>query len=124
MNLKYAVIYERSPNNYSAYAPDVPGCIGAAKTWDEIQQMMREAIEFHIEALIEDGDPVPEPTMSIRDAMEYHLSLDDDYELDPEWGITVDEPFVETETTFGFVDVEVPTLSVPAEQVAEGVSSR
>ena len=124
MNLKYAVIYERSPNNYSAYAPDVPGCISAAKTWDEIQQMMREAIEFHIEALIEDGDPVPEPTMSIRDAMEYHLSLSDDYELDPEWGITVDEPFVETETTFGFVDVEVPTLSAPAEQVAEGASSR
>ena len=124
MKLKYAVIYERTPNNYCAYSPDVPGCVSAADTWDEIHQMMREALEFHIEALIEDGDPVPEPTMSIRDAMEYHLSLDDDYELDPEWGITVDEPVVETETTFGFVDVEVPTLSAAAKQVAEGVSSR
>ena len=124
MKLKYAVVYERTPNNYCAYSPDVPGCVSAADTWDDIQQMMREAIEFHIESMLEDGDPVPVPTMSIRDAMEYHLSLDDDYELDPEWGITVDESVVETETTFGFVDVEVSTLSAAAEQVAERVSSR
>ena len=124
MKLTYAVVFERAPNNYAAYVPELPGCISTGKDWDEMQWMIREAIEFHIEALIEDGDPVPEPTMSIRDAMEYHLSLDDDYELDPEWGITVDEPFVETETTFGFVDVDVPTLSASAEQVAESVSSR
>ena len=124
MKLKYAVVYERTPNNYCAYSPDVPGCVSAADTWDDIQQMMREAIEFHIESMLEDGDPVPVPTMSIRDAMEYHLSLDDDYELDPEWGITVDESVAETETTFGFVDVEVSTLSAAAEQVAERVSSR
>ena len=124
MKLTYAVIFERAPNNYAAYAPDVPGCISTGKDWNEIQEMIREAIEFHIEGMIEHGELVPVPTMSIRDAMEYHLSLDDDYVLDPEWGITVDEPVVETETTFGFVDVEVPTLSAPAEQVAEGVSSR
>ena len=124
MKLKYAVVYERTPNNYCAYSPDVPGCVSAADTWDDIQQMTREAIEFHIESMLEDGESVPEPTMSIRDAMEYHLSLDDDYELDPEWGITIDESVVETETTFGFVDVEVSTLSTAAEQVAERVSSR
>ena len=124
MKLKYAVVYERTPNNYSAYSPDVPGCVGAADTWNEIQEMIREAIEFHIEGMIEHGESVPEPTMSIRDAMEYHLSLDDDYVLDPKWGITVDEPVVETETSFGFVDVDVPTMSAAAEQVAERVSSR
>ena len=124
MKLTYAVVFERAPNNYAAYAPELPGCISTGKDWNEMQWMIREAIEFHIEALIEDGDPVPEPTMSIRDAMEYHLSLGDDYELDPEWGIIIDEPVVETETTFGFVDVDVPTLSAAAEQVAEGVSSR
>ena len=124
MKLTYAVVFERAPNNYAAYVPELPGCISTGKDWNEMQWMIREAIEFHIEGMIEHGELVPEPTMSIRDAMEYHLSLDDDYVLDPEWGITVDEPVVETETTFGFVDVEVPTLSAPAEQVAEGVPSR
>ena len=124
MKLTYAVVFERAPNNYAAYVPELPGCISTGKDWNEMQWMIREAIEFHIEGMVEYGESVPVPTMSIRDAMEYHLSLDDDYELDPEWGITVDESVVETETTFGFVDVEVSTLSAAAEQVAERVSSR
>ena len=55
---------EQTPNNYGAYAPDVPGCISTADTADEMLAMIREALTFHIEALVEDGDPVPEPTMS------------------------------------------------------------
>ena len=56
MKLTYAVIFERAPNNYAAYAPDVPGCISTGKDWNEIQEMIREAIEFHIEGMIEYGE--------------------------------------------------------------------
>ena len=72
VKLTYAVVFEQVPSNYSAYAPDVPGCVGTGVTWDETLAMIREALTFHIEALIEDGDPVPEPTMSIDDAIAYH----------------------------------------------------
>ena len=47
MRLKYAVVYERTPNNFSAYVPELPGCISTRKTWDEIRGMIREAIAFH-----------------------------------------------------------------------------
>lgn len=59
---EYAVIYEQGPTSWSAYVPDLPICVGAAKTWEEIQTLMKEAVAFHIEGLIEHGDPVPEPT--------------------------------------------------------------
>ena len=72
MKLTYAVVIEQTPNNYAAYAPDMPGCISTAKTWDEMLAMIREALTVHIEFLIEDGDPVPEPTMSIDDAIAHH----------------------------------------------------
>jgi len=60
--MKYAVVIEKAENNYSAYVPDLPGCISVGDTLDEVQQMIREAIEFHIEGMRLDGDPVPEPT--------------------------------------------------------------
>ena len=53
MRLKYAVVYERSPNNFSAYVPELPGCISTGHTLDEIRDMIREAITFHIEDLTE-----------------------------------------------------------------------
>ena len=59
---KYAVVIERGPNNYSAYVPDLPGCITTGKTLDEIKTNIREAIELHLEGLMEDGSPVPEPS--------------------------------------------------------------
>lgn len=59
---KYAVVIEKGPSNYSAYVPDLPGCVATGKTLAEIENNMREAIEFHIEGMIEDGDPVPEPS--------------------------------------------------------------
>ena len=49
MIVKYAVVYERTPNNYCAYAPDLPGCISTGKTWDDIREMIQEAITFHLE---------------------------------------------------------------------------
>jgi predicted RNase H-like HicB family nuclease len=64
---KYAVVIEKGPANYSAYVPDLPGCIATGKTLEEIETNMREAIEFHIEGMIEDGDPVPEPTSRVME---------------------------------------------------------
>ena len=72
MKLAYSVVFERTPNNYSAYVPDVPGCVSTGKTWDEMLAMIREALVFHIEAMLEDGEPLPEPKMSIDDAIAHH----------------------------------------------------
>lgn len=58
----YLVVYEKGPRNWSAYVPDLPGCVAAAKTREEISQLIREAIEFHIEGMRLDGEPIPEPS--------------------------------------------------------------
>ena len=55
MKQSYVVVFEQTPNNYCAYVPDLPGCVSAHKTWDGIQSMIKEAIEFHIEGLQLDG---------------------------------------------------------------------
>jgi predicted RNase H-like HicB family nuclease len=60
--MKYLVIYEKTATGYSAYAPDLPGCITTGPTLEETERFMREAIEFHLEGLREDGLPVPAPT--------------------------------------------------------------
>ncbi len=59
--MKYTVLIEKAPNSYGAYAPDLPGCGAAAETRDEVIELIREAIEFHLEGLRRDGDPVPPP---------------------------------------------------------------
>jgi predicted RNase H-like HicB family nuclease len=60
--MKYAVIYETgSQGGYSAYAPDLPGCVAAARTLDEARALMEEAIEFHIEGMRLSGETVPPP---------------------------------------------------------------
>ncbi len=61
MNLKYAVIFERSENNWAAYVPDLPGCISTGETLEETKTNIREAILGHIETLREYGDPIPQP---------------------------------------------------------------
>ena len=60
--MKYTVIYEKSGTGYSAYVPDLPGCVAAAKTLDQTKQSIREAIEMHIGSLKQHGEPVPQPT--------------------------------------------------------------
>ena len=59
--MRYTVVIERTPNNYAAYVPDLPGCVATASTREELLEEIREAIEFHIEGMREDGEPVPEP---------------------------------------------------------------
>ncbi len=58
---KYLVIFERAGNNYSAYSPDIRGCIATGNTRDEVEKNIKEAIGFHIEGLAKDGLPLPEP---------------------------------------------------------------
>jgi predicted RNase H-like HicB family nuclease len=61
---KYLVIYEKAKENYSAYSPDIPGCIATGKTRKEAEKKIKEAISFHIDGLKEDGLPLPEPSSS------------------------------------------------------------
>ena len=58
---KYLVIFEKARDNYSAYSPDIPGCVATGKTRDEVEKNIREAINFHLEGLAKDGMPIPEP---------------------------------------------------------------
>ena len=59
--MEYTVVIERSPNNFAAYVPDLPGCVATCKTREELLDEIREAIAFHIESLREHGEPAPEP---------------------------------------------------------------
>lgn len=119
MKRSYAVVVDRGPNNYSAYCPDVLGCVSVGDDWPEMLAMIREALEFHIEGMLEDGDALPEPTMSIEDAMRFHCDLGEEpgYE---EW-LDADEP-PSTEVTFTMVEVEinVPAAADTAEAVGVG----
>ena len=58
---RYLIIIERTGTGFSAYSPDLPGCVATGRTRQEVEQEMREAIEFHIEGLRLAGEPVPEP---------------------------------------------------------------
>jgi predicted RNase H-like HicB family nuclease len=67
--VRYAVVIEKTDDNYSAYVPDLPGCVASGGTVKIVEAEIREAIRFHIEGLREDGLPVPAPT-SIADYVE------------------------------------------------------
>lgn len=60
--MKYVVVFERTSNNYSAYVPDLPGCVATGDTRDEVAHEIKAAIAFHIEGLRQEKQPVPEPT--------------------------------------------------------------
>ena len=60
--MKYLIVIEKSETGYSAYSPDLPGCISTGNTLEETEQNMREAIAFHIEGLKEEGYDIPAPT--------------------------------------------------------------
>lgn len=57
--MRYAVVIETGENSFGAYVPDLPGCVAVGESLAEVEQLIREAIEFHIEGLREDGLPVP-----------------------------------------------------------------
>jgi predicted RNase H-like HicB family nuclease len=60
--MKYMVVVEKSASGYGAYVPDLPGCVAAGNTRDEVLRLIKEAIELHIESLEENGEPVPQPS--------------------------------------------------------------
>lgn len=60
--MKYLIIFEKTATGYSAYVPDLPGCIAAGASFEETAELMRGAIEMHLRGMREDGDPIPEPT--------------------------------------------------------------
>ncbi len=59
---RYLIVIENAGSNFSAYSPDLPGCVTTGKTREETRKNMEEAIEFHLEGLREDGVPVPPPS--------------------------------------------------------------
>lgn len=67
--MRYAVVIEKADGNYSAYVPDLPGCVATGATVADVENEIREAIRFHIDGLKEDGQPVPQAT-SIADYVE------------------------------------------------------
>ena len=60
--MKYAVIFETSPTGFSAYVPDLDGCVATGATLYETRALMAEALAIHVAAMIEDGEPVPKPS--------------------------------------------------------------
>lgn len=70
--MRYLVVIEKGLNSrgietFSAFSPDVPGCVTTGKTREEVERRMREALEFHLEGILEDNDPIPEPHASPSD---------------------------------------------------------
>ena len=61
---KYLIVLERTRTGFSAYSPDLPGCVSTGRTRKQCEKNMQEAIEFHIDGLREEGEPVPEPSTS------------------------------------------------------------
>ena len=64
--MRYAVVIEKAEGNYSAYVPDLPGCVATGDTVAAVEQEIRTAIRFHIDGLREDGLSVPNPTSSVE----------------------------------------------------------
>lgn len=60
--MRYAVVIEKAKDNYSAYVPDLPGCVAAGPTVEAVEAEIRAAIRFHIDGLEQDGQPVPPPS--------------------------------------------------------------
>lgn len=63
--MRYAIVIEQAKHNFAAYVPDLPGCVATGKTVEETEQEIREAIEFHIRGLREDGLPIPDPSSRV-----------------------------------------------------------
>lgn len=64
--MRYAIVIEKAQSNYSAYVPDLPGCVATGATVTEVEAEIREAIAFHLEGLREDGLPVPSPSSQVE----------------------------------------------------------
>ena len=120
MKMKFVAIFTEMPNNYCAYLPDLPGCISTGKTWGKMLEMIHECLEFHIEGMMINGDPLPESRMSMEEAMTHHcepftteeeLEELSKYEFPPTLSVT----FKEIE-----VEVAIPARAQETETVSQG----
>ena len=64
--MRYAIVIEKAESNYSAYVPDLPGCAATGKTVEEVESQIREAIEFHLDGLRQDGMQIPQPSSRVE----------------------------------------------------------
>jgi predicted RNase H-like HicB family nuclease len=64
--VRYAIVIEKTEGNYSAYVPDLPGCVATGATIQDVEVQIREAIEFHLEGMREDGTPIPPPASRVE----------------------------------------------------------
>jgi predicted RNase H-like HicB family nuclease len=64
--MRYAIVIEEAEGNFSAYVPDLPGCIATGATIGEVESQIREAIAFHLEGMREDGTPIPPPASRVE----------------------------------------------------------
>ena len=64
--MQYAIVIERGETSVGAYVPDLPGCVAVGETEAEVRALIREAIQFHLEGMREDGDPVPKPSAHVE----------------------------------------------------------
>lgn len=64
--MQYLVVIERGPTSFGPYVPDLPGCVAVAESQAEVETLIREAIEFHVEGLRDEGRSLPEPTSTSR----------------------------------------------------------
>jgi predicted RNase H-like HicB family nuclease len=62
---RYAIVVEDAGTNLAAYVPDLPGCVATGRTREEVERLIREAIELHLEGMVEDGLPIPEPSSQV-----------------------------------------------------------
>ena len=64
--MRYAIVIEKTDNNFGAWVPDLPGCIATGKTIEIVQQRIRDAIDAHLAGMREDGDPIPQPVVQVQ----------------------------------------------------------
>jgi len=64
--MRYAIVIEKAEGNFSAYVPDLPGCVATGATVEEVESQIREAIEFHLEGMREDGIAIPSPESRVE----------------------------------------------------------
>ena len=64
--MRYAIVIDKTENNYGAWAPDLPGCVALGDTVEEVERRMRSAIEMHLAGMREDGQPIPQPSVLVN----------------------------------------------------------
>ena len=120
MKLTYVVVFEKAPDNWCAYAPDVPGCVSVGDTWEEMLEMIQEALTGHIELMLEHGEPLPDSRMSIEEAISYHNEPIPDDVMESYLEFGEDTPSIATR--FEFVEIEV-CVPEPAPAVLESAQA-